>query len=61
MPYFAIIELDDGFEVIEVLAGQSPEGAAVSEGGTLVDPGPYYSYEDANDAMDQLEVSDERE
>ena len=61
MPSFAIIELDDGFEVLEVLSGQSPEDGAAAEGGQLVDPGPYDSDEQANDALDALEISDERE
>jgi hypothetical protein len=59
MASFAIIELDDGFEVVEVLLGQSPSDAAAAEGGVLVDPGPYLSYEEASDALDQLEISDE--
>ena len=58
---FAIIELDDGFEIIEVMAGQSPEDAAFAAGGELADPGPYASYEEAADAIDQLEILDERE
>jgi hypothetical protein len=41
--------------IVQVAAGQSPEDAALSEGGTLVDPGPYDSYEEANDALDQFE------
>ncbi|TWU46669.1 hypothetical protein [Rubripirellula reticaptiva] len=61
MPFFAIIELDDGFEVMEVLPGQSPEDAAVIAGGVLVDPGPYSSYDEATEALDQLEVFDERD
>lgn len=59
MASFAIIELDDGFEVIEVLPGQTPPDAAAAEGGVLVDLGPYFSYEEANDALDQLEISDD--
>jgi len=59
--YFAIIELDDGFEVVEVLAGQSLEDAAVAAGGELVDPGPYRTYEEATDALDQLDILDERD
>ena len=59
MNNFAIIEVPDGLIVIEVALGQSPEDAAISEGGSLVDPGPYDSYEDANDALDQLEEADE--
>ncbi|TWT81600.1 hypothetical protein CA13_30530 [Planctomycetes bacterium CA13] len=61
MPCFAIIEIDNGFEVVEFLSGQSAEDAAAAEGGEVVDPGPYYSYEDASDALDQLEIFEERE
>jgi hypothetical protein len=61
MVSFAIIEVDDGYTVIQVAPGQSPEDAALSEGGALVDPGPYDSYEDANDALDQFEAADEDE
>ena len=52
---FAIIELDDGLSIAEVLSSQSPEEAAVNAHGTLVDPGPYATYEEANDAMCELE------
>jgi hypothetical protein len=58
---FAIIELEDGLSVVEVEPGQSPEDAAVKEGGVLVDPGPYANYEEACDALDALEVDDEEE
>ncbi len=61
MPSFAIIEIDDGFEVIEVYSGQSPEDAAAAAGGELADPGPYSTYDEAIDALDQLEIFDERE
>jgi len=61
MLFFVIVELDDGFEIVEVLPGQSPEDAAAAEGGKLVDPGPYYSFEEANDALDQLEFFDEQQ
>ena len=55
MVSFAIIEVEDGFTVIEVLPGPSPEDAALGAGGELVDPGPYDSYEGAIDALDELE------
>jgi hypothetical protein len=61
MTTFAIIEIDDGFKVLEILAGQSPESAAAAEGGQLVDPGPYHRYEDALEALDKLQVFDENE
>ena len=57
--FFAIIEVEDGLTVIQVEPGQSPADAALAEGGVLMDPGPYDSYEEATDALDQLEVEDE--
>ena len=57
--YFAIIEVEDGLTIVQVAPGQSPEDAALAEGGVLVDPGPYDSYEEASEARDQLEVEDE--
>ena len=59
MNSFAIIELEDGFQIVELLPGQSPEDAAAAEGGQLIDPGPYHNYEDAVDAVEQLEVVDD--
>lgn len=61
MSTFAVIEIEDGFEIVEVLPGQSPIDAARAAGGSLVDPGPYENYEDAMDALDELEIFDERE
>jgi hypothetical protein len=58
---FAIIELEDGLTVVELPAGQSPEDVALSQGGTLVDPGPYPSFEEASDALTDLQYEDEEE
>jgi len=58
---FAIIELEDGLTVVELPAGQSPEDVALSHGGTLVDPGPYPSFEEASDARMDLQYEDEEE
>jgi hypothetical protein len=52
---FAIIELEDGLAVATVQPGQSLEEAAVSQGGKLADPEPYATYEDAYDALCELE------
>jgi hypothetical protein len=52
---FAIIELNDGLTIATVQPGQSLEEVAVSQGGTLADPEPYVSYEDAYDALCELE------
>lgn len=61
MTNFAIIEVDDGMTVVEIQSGQTAEDAAVVGGGLLVDPGPYATYEDAVDAMEQLEEDDEED
>ena len=53
---FAVIEVEDGLTIIEVASGQSPEDAAAAEGGVLVDAGPYDSYDDAMEALDELEM-----
>ena len=55
MVQFIVIELDDGLAVIELQPGQTPEDAAASEGGVLVDPGPYRTYEEADDALRELQ------
>jgi hypothetical protein len=63
MPQFIIIELEDGLMVVELLPGQQPEEAAAAGGGMLVDPGPYSSFEEADDALMELqeEAEDERD
>jgi hypothetical protein len=58
---FAVIAIEDGLTIVEIPAGESPEDAATSEGGVLVDPGPYHTYEEANDALDQLEIESEED
>lgn len=61
MVQFAIIELADGLTVVELQPGQKPEDAAASHDGVLIDPGPYDSYEAANDALIDLQAQDEEE
>ena len=61
MVSFAIIEVEDGYTIVQVAPGQSPEEAALGEGGILVDAGPFDSYEEANDALSEFEESDEDE
>lgn len=51
MPQFAIIDADSGLTVIQLPPGISVAEAATREGGTVVDPGPYGSYDDAYDAL----------
>jgi hypothetical protein len=59
MSLFAIIEVDDGLAIAEVASNETPENAASSKGGTLIDPGPYYTFQEAYDAM--LAIEDEIE
>ena len=61
MVHFAIIELEDGLTIVELQPGDQPEDVAVREGGILVDPGPYPTYDDAYDAMIELEGEDDEE
>lgn len=61
MTSFAIIEVDDGLMVATIEPGQSPEDAAIANQGILVDPGPYATYDDACDAMTELEEVGEEE
>jgi hypothetical protein len=58
---FAIIEIDDGLTIATIQPGQTPEEAATGQDGVLVDPGPYATYEDAYEALCELEgEEDER-
>jgi hypothetical protein len=61
MVSFVIIELEDGLTLATVQPGQDPEEAAMSQGGVLVDAGPFTSYEEAYDALVELEGEDEDE
>jgi len=61
MVTYAIVELDDGLTVTTVQPGQSPEDAAAASCGVLVDSGPYATYEDACDALAELETANDDE
>lgn len=61
MNQFAIIEVDDGLTVVEVHDFEQPEEAATREGGILVDPGPFETYEQACDAMLLIDWDEEDE
>lgn len=62
MPNYCVIEVENGLTPVEIESGQKPEDAAVVHGGVLVDPGPYATPVEANDAITslQLEEDDER-
>jgi hypothetical protein len=59
MANFAIIEVDDGLTVAELDPQATPEESATRQGGVLVDPGPYKSYDDAYDAILALKEEEE--
>ncbi len=59
MPCYAIIETYEGWTVMEVRPGTSPEETALKSGGLVVDPGPFESYQDACEAMLALQDDDE--
>lgn len=61
MVTFAIIELADGMTVVPVQPQEQPSVVAAANRGTLVDGGPYDTYEAAYDALCELEGSDEDE
>jgi hypothetical protein len=52
---FVIIEIDDGLSSVEVEPSQLPEVEAALEDGTLVESGPFASYEEACDALAEME------
>jgi hypothetical protein len=61
MATFAIIEVNDGLTVAELDPPSTVEEAAARQGGVVVDPGPYKSYDEAYDAILALQEEDEGE
>ncbi len=55
MPLFAIIETEAGLAVTEVPSTSQVEDAAVRQQGVVVDPGPYLTFDDAYDALLELQ------
>jgi hypothetical protein len=58
---FAIIEIDDGLSIVELQPGQPPEEVVAQQHGILVDEGPFPTYEDACDALTELEGEGEED
>ena len=56
---YAIIEVADGLTIAAVDQGQSPEEVAVTQSGVLIDPGPFSTYDEAYDALIELEREQE--
>lgn len=53
---YCIIETDNGLTIVELASGRSSEEAAEVAGGSLIDPGPYAEYEEAEDALSALQA-----
>ncbi len=54
MPY-CILESDEGWTIAEMLPERTADEVAGQIGGVVIDPGPYDSYEEANDALVSLQ------
>lgn len=52
---YCIIETDDGWTIAEIPTERTAEDVAGQFGGSVIDPGPYDSYEDASDAIVSLQ------
>jgi hypothetical protein len=59
MLQYELIETSAGLTVAEITPGLSPEEAASRRQGLLIDPGPYDTYEDANEALMTLKLDEE--
>ncbi len=53
--YFYIVEVDDGYTIIEVPEGGSPADQAAAMEGIIVDERAFTSFQDATDAVTELE------
>jgi hypothetical protein len=58
---FELVEINEGLTVIEIPPGASPEDAARLQGGLVVDPGPFTSYEEAYEALLSMKLDEEGE
>jgi hypothetical protein len=54
MPY-CILETEEGLTITEVPAYLTAAEVAAESGAAVIDPGPYDSYEEANDALVSLQ------
>ena len=62
MSRFVIVDTDDGFEIVDVNDGGNPIDAAYEHRGFIADDVFYASYDEAYDAMCQMqEVEEEGE
>jgi hypothetical protein len=61
MAEFIIVELEDGFSVVEVQPGERPDDAAARHRGTLVDPGPFATFQEADDALINRQIEEQEQ
>jgi hypothetical protein len=59
MVFYHIIETDEGLAVTETPPEVGAEEAAAARGAVLIDPGPYKTFDDAYDAMLDLQEDEE--
>lgn len=52
---FCIIETENGWSIVQHADDVTAEVAAEQNHGTLLDPGPYRTWEDADDALTSLQ------
>ena len=52
---YCIIETEDGWTIAEIPTNRTAEEVAGQFGASLIDPGPYDSYEEASDAFVSLQ------
>lgn len=52
---YCILETEEGWTITEVPANLTAAEVAAESGETVIDPGPYDSYEDASDALVSLQ------
>jgi hypothetical protein len=61
MLLYELIETNEGMSVVEIPTGATAEEAAQQQGGLIVDPGPFTSYEDAYEALMALKLDEDEE
>ena len=52
---YCIVEIEAGWTIAEISPERTAEEVATQLDGTVIDPGPYDSYEDASDAFVALQ------
>lgn len=58
---YELIETNEGLTVVEIPTGETADEAALEQGGFVVDPGPFTSYEDAYEALMALKLDEDGE